>query len=78
MINVVNPGTFYQHYKYPNDDIQGRYRVKGLAIHTTTDELLVIYVSVQTGDWFARPRSEWFDPVENSDGQKTTRFRELR
>ena len=47
----------YRHFK------GGEYLILGFAKHTETGEDLVIYVSVKTGDIFARPKSMWSDFV---------------
>ena len=42
-------GKIYKHYK------GGDYKVLTLAKHTETDEILVIYKSIQFGSIYARP-----------------------
>jgi hypothetical protein len=42
-------GKLYKHYK------GGDYKVLSLAKHTETDEILVIYKSIQFGTVYARP-----------------------
>lgn len=58
----------YQHYK------GGKYYVISLAKHTETDEVLVIYKSIHFGSVHARPLSEWFDEVEDEEGEPFIRF----
>jgi hypothetical protein len=44
-----------------------------MAVHTETQEPLVIYKSILFGSIYARPLSMWFDWVE-IDGTDVTRF----
>ena len=66
----------YKHYK------GGTYKVMNLAKHTETDEILVIYQSIEFGSYHARPLTSWNEialvkPYENSKPIKTTRFTQL-
>jgi hypothetical protein len=62
---VIN--GLYRHYK------GGTYQVITMAVHTETQEPLVIYKSIMFGSIYARPLSMWFDWVE-IDGTDVTRF----
>ncbi len=59
-VSKVIPGRVYQHYK------GGLYEVLHLAKHTETDEILVIYKSLHFGSYYARPLSNWCEPVNNN------------
>lgn len=61
------PKEIWKHYK------GGTYKVIGLANHTETDEILVIYKSLNFGSFHARPFSIWSGYLE--DGRK--RFERL-
>jgi hypothetical protein len=63
----VKPGT-YQHYK------GGLYQAITTARHSETQELLVIYMSLSTGDLWARPQAMWSDEIVWPDGEKRPRF----
>jgi len=63
----IPPGVFH-HFK------GGRYRVLTTAKHSETEETLVIYVSLTSGDIFARPLSMWTEEVEWPSGEKRPRF----
>lgn len=52
------PGEKYRHYK------GGTYEVVSLAIHTETDEKLVIYKSLNFGSVHARPLSMWNEEIK--------------
>jgi hypothetical protein len=62
----------YKHYK------GGMYQVLGVAQHSESDELLVIYVSLNTDltgpRLRARPISMWNEHVRWPDGSVTSRF----
>lgn len=60
-------GKVYKHYK------GGDYKVLTLAKHTETDEILVIYKSIQFGSIYARPLHIW----NNSDGLTEQRFKKI-
>ena len=47
------PGQQYKHYK------GGLYEVISMAIHTETNEKLVIYKSINFGSVYARPYDIW-------------------
>ncbi|MBR2460871.1 MAG: DUF1653 domain-containing protein [Clostridia bacterium] len=62
----VVPG-FYRHFK------GGLYEVLFTARHSETEEILVIYRSVERGDCWARPISMWNETVER-DSKSFVRF----
>jgi hypothetical protein len=62
------PGQIWQHYK------GGTYEVISCAVHTESDEILVIYRSVVFGTIYARPIEIWFDEVDNGSKKKVPRF----
>lgn len=66
-MNEVLPGK-YKHFK------GGRYRVLGMAKHSETEEPLVIYISLSSGDFFARPPAMWQEKVLWPDGEMKPRF----
>ena len=70
MLNEMILSGFYKHYK------GGVYYVHGVAQHTETGELLVIYSGPHMGESFhARPASMWFNQVGvDKAGQPITRF----
>lgn len=53
-------GAEYIHYK------GGRYKVVSMAKHTETDEVLVIYTSIEFGSFHARPLNLFMDRVDNT------------
>lgn len=53
------PGERYRHYK------GGTYEIISLAVHTETDEKLVIYKSLNFGSTHARPLTVWSEDVKN-------------
>lgn len=60
----------YQHYK------GGLYRVLGEARHSETKEELVIYMSVSTGKFWARPKEMFYESI--SDGENIVpRFKKV-
>lgn len=63
----VQPGN-YVHYK------GGVYRVLFSAKHTETEEPLVVYVSLKTGEIFARPEKMWNEVIPWPDGKSRPRF----
>lgn len=64
------PGV-YQHYK-----TKGYYKLIGLGRHSETLENMILYQSVDTGEFWVRPARMWFDKVFDLDnGVNTTRFR---
>jgi hypothetical protein len=65
------PGL-YTHYK------QGRYSVLFTATHSETLDPLVIYVSMQTGEAWARPEASWRESVVWPDGATRPRFVRLK
>lgn len=62
------PGRIYEHYK------GGLYEVLHLALHSETNEHLVIYKSLHYGSYYARPLSMWFDEIILSNNTKVNRF----
>jgi hypothetical protein len=63
----ILPGK-YQHFK------GGRYYVLMVAKHSETQEPLVVYVSLTSGDVFARPLAMWTEEVLWPGGEKRSRF----
>ena len=59
MRDLPKPGEVYRHFK------NGWYKVIGIALHTETEERLVIYQSL-SGDRgiFARPVNSFLDKVD--------------
>lgn len=59
MRDLPKPGEVYRHFK------NGWYKVIGIALHTETEERLVIYQSL-AGDKgiFARPVNSFLDKVD--------------
>lgn len=61
------PGR-YRHYKGPE------YRVVGLARHSETEEIFVVYFPLAgASDWWIRPREMFLETVE-VDGARRPRF----
>lgn len=58
----------YKHYK------GGTYRVLFLSRHTTTNEELVNYKSIEWGSYHSRPLVEWFSDVTDDKGNVGLRF----
>ena len=63
-------GKNYRHYK------GGLYKVISIAVHTETDEVLVVYQGVDNNKVWARPRDMFEDTVE-IDGKIINRFTQL-
>ncbi len=53
MKNLPLPNEFYRHYK------GGTYQVISLANHTETDEVMVVYKSLNFGTICVRPLDSW-------------------
>jgi hypothetical protein len=68
-IRYPENGKIYLHYK------GGKYEVVSAARHTETDELLVVYKSLNFGSMHVRPLKMWFEEVTTDNGSKTERFR---
>lgn len=51
------PGEIYKHYK------GGTYEVISMTTHTETNEVLVVYKSINFGTVYARPIKSWNDPT---------------
>jgi len=67
---IVKEGEIYKHFK------GGLYKVLCVALHTTTDEWMVVYEPMYEcpGLTFSvRPLSEWFEIVVR-DGKESQRF----
>jgi len=62
-MDTVQPGL-YVHYK------GGRYRALFTATHSETLVPLVIYMSMETGEIFARPDFMWNETVQWPDGPR--------
>lgn len=65
-MQAPQPGR-YRHFK------GGHYRVLTLALHTETQEQLVIYQSEQDGAVYARPVAMFMEWIEHQ-GQVVSRF----
>lgn len=63
-------GKKYGHYK------GGIYRILNIAIHTETEEVMVIYEGIESNKIWARPQNMFEDTVE-IDGKIINRFRQL-
>lgn len=63
-------GKNYRHYK------GGLYKVISIAVHTETDEVLIIYQGVDGNKVWARPRNMFEDTVE-IDGKIINRFKQI-
>lgn len=62
----------YRHYK------GGLYRVIGDAVHTETEEELVVYMSVETGLIWVRPSEMFYEMIDLPDGRRSVaRFEEV-
>lgn len=60
-------GGIYRHYK------GGKYVVTDIAVHTETEEEMIIYKDAFTGAAWVRPASMWDDIVETG-GHRVRRF----
>jgi hypothetical protein len=56
------PGKVYKHYK------GGTYEIISMALHTETQERLVVYKSLNFGSVYVRPYEIWNS--ESEDGEK--------
>lgn len=56
------PGQVYKHYK------GGTYEIISMAVHTETQERLVVYKSLNFGSVYVRPYEIWNS--ESEDGKK--------
>lgn len=70
---LLAPGMIYLHYK------GGVYRALGVAKHTETKELMVVYEHLWPHEhsYFVRPQEMFFDTVE-VDGKTKPRFQFIR
>lgn len=59
-MNYPLPGQKYRHYK------GGIYEVVSMAIHTETQEKLVVYKSLNFGSIYVRPFEIWNDDIEKN------------
>ena len=62
MKNYPRPGEKWNHYK------GGEYEIITLAVHTETQERLVVYKSLNFGSVYVRPYEIWNS--ESKDGEK--------
>lgn len=67
-LTVSLPLGEYTHFK------GGHYRVFALAKHSETQEPMVVYTSLKTGEFWVRPLGMWLEHVEWPDGQRRPRF----
>jgi hypothetical protein len=68
--DAPNKGEVWRHYKGDS------YRVTGLALHSSTDEWMVLYEPLYENaatEFFTRPLSEWREVVE-WEGKQVERF----
>jgi len=64
------PGTYY-HFKHPEQ----HYVLLGIALHTETEERLVIYQRLSDSALFARPLAMFLEHVEKPEyGYRGPRF----
>ena len=61
------PGTLYRHYK------GNEYAVTDIAVHTETEEEMVVYRDIVSGKMWVRPASMW-DDIVTVDGKTVRRF----
>jgi len=61
----------YKHFK------GGTYIKLNEAIHTETNEIMVVYFSVSSGEVFVRPKDMFYDTVD-TEKFYGPRFREIR
>lgn len=66
---LVSAYQTFRHYK------GGLYQTLGEAWDTRRNSWAVVYLSRETGEWWVRPLSMWFETVEK-DGVRVPRFRE--
>ena len=69
MKNLPLPNEFYRHYK------GGTYQVISLANHTETDEIMVVYKSINFGTIYVRPLTSW---ISKTDKIGVERFEKLQ
>jgi hypothetical protein len=79
MNNTPQIGEIYFHYKHnpTKDQTNYKYEIIGKAIHTETDEVIVIYKPLYNSEhiaenqvnFYARPISMFFDHIEKPDYQ---------
>lgn len=67
-INYPVIGGLYKHYK------GGTYKVITLGNHTETNEVLVVYSSIEFGCVYIRPLSEWFEEINTDTNSLLFRF----
>ncbi len=76
-VALVPPGSRWFHYKQPDQ----LYTIRGIAMREESEEPGVLYhpdYDNYPADFvWDRPLSEWFSPVEDQQGRKTTRFQKL-
>lgn len=63
-MDEIMVNKLYKHYK------GNIYKVIALARHSEMGEDVVIYQSVKNGDIWCRPKTMWFDKIDDN----TTRF----
>lgn len=63
-MDEIMVNKLYKHYK------GNVYKVIALARHSETGEDMVVYQSVKIGDIWCRPKTMWFDKIDDN----TTRF----
>lgn len=60
-MNLPLPNQIYKHYK------GGTYQIISLSTHTETNEILVIYKSLNFGTVYARPLDSWIGVTNEGD-----------
>lgn len=71
--DAPHKGEVFRHYK------GDKYRVTGLALHSTTDEWMVLYEPMYENadtEFFTRPLAEWRQVVEWK-GKRVERFSKI-
>lgn len=64
-------GDIYRHYK------GGKYIVTDIAVHTETEEEMIVYKDIFTGATWVRPASMWNDTVI-VNGKEVRRFEPIQ
>ena len=59
MTQIIEKNRIYRHYK------GNQYKITGFAKHSETLEDMIIYQSLKTGEYWARPYKMWNEIVDN-------------